>query len=96
MPEDTFSPDSQKPASKANMTHTAGLDLSETVLLTAAEAARLLNVSPATVHRLIASGELPSFKIGALRRIHRDVALEWAASMTERQAVGTIARNEVA
>jgi excisionase family DNA binding protein len=37
-----------------------------------AEAARLLNVSRGLVYKLLASGELPSVKLGRRRLIRRD------------------------
>ncbi|MPZ61834.1 MAG: helix-turn-helix domain-containing protein [Propionibacteriales bacterium] len=45
-------------------------------LLNVREAARLLNVSRATVYRLMASDALASYKIGAQRRLrHADIEI---------------------
>ncbi len=44
-------------------------------LLTRAEAAEFLNVSPQTVYRILRRGELPAFRIGHSIRISQ-VALE--------------------
>lgn len=41
-------------------------------LIEVAEAARRLSVGKSTVYRLIRKGELPSYRIGRLRRIRAD------------------------
>jgi excisionase family DNA binding protein len=41
-------------------------------LLTAYEVARMLHISRSNVYRLMKSGDLPSFKVGFVRRFRRD------------------------
>jgi excisionase family DNA binding protein len=53
----------------------------ERVLLTAEEVAEALNVGRCTVYDLIRTGQLPSFKIGKLRRIPVDAVHEFARRM---------------
>lgn len=46
-------------------------------MLKKCEVAEVLRVSPRTVDRLIASGELPSVKIGGSRRIQHEALLNF-------------------
>jgi excisionase family DNA binding protein len=46
-------------------------------LLTLVEAAELLHVSPKTVHRMILSGDLPAFKVGAQWRVDEGRLIQW-------------------
>jgi excisionase family DNA binding protein len=50
-----------------------------------AEAAVLLGLSRAMVHKLIAAGELPSVKIGAARRIRVDALREYLLKLEREQ-----------
>lgn len=49
----------------------------ETLLLTFADVARLLQVCPRTVERLAARGELPVVRIGRAPRVARAALLQW-------------------
>lgn len=46
--------------------------LAPSALLTVREAARVVAVSPDTIYRRVASGELPVVHVGRLIRIHPD------------------------
>lgn len=48
------------------------------LLQTYEEAGRALSVSPRTVRRLVADGELKAVRIGSARRVHRDDLLNFA------------------
>ncbi len=67
-------PPLKQPVSEANvarpLTPTEGL-------LTAAQVARILQISRSMVYYLVRRGDLPSAKIGRLRRIHRDDVQEY-------------------
>ena len=52
------------------------------LLLRAEDAARVLSLSRSTVFELMASGALPSVKIGASRRIPRQALDDYVASLT--------------
>lgn len=56
------------------------------LLLTTAEVARLTGLSPRTIRTLIARRDLPSVKIGQLRRVARTDLEDWIARLprTER------------
>ena len=54
--------------------------MSDDVVLTGPQVARLLKVSLRTIERLAASGSLPSFRVGRLRRYGRRGILAWAES----------------
>lgn len=51
------------------------------VFLKVDECAALYGVSRATLYALLMSGELPSVKIGRLRRVRRSDALTYAAQL---------------
>jgi excisionase family DNA binding protein len=53
----------------------------EALLVSIDEAARLLALSKHSVYQLLASGELPSFKVGRLRRIPRRAVSEYVDRM---------------
>lgn len=55
--------------------------VSEPMLLTVPEAAAHLRLSRARVFELIASGDLPSLKLGGARRIRRDALLAYLDSL---------------
>ena len=62
-------------------------------LLTVREAGAILRLSPPTVYRLIASGELPAARVGKALRIRRsqlEVILARPASRQERERRMTI------
>jgi len=46
-------------------------------LLTLAEAARLLQVSTRTLHRMIRSGDLPALKVGGQWRLRETQLQQW-------------------
>jgi len=52
------------------------------LLLHADEAAALLNLGRSTVYRLMASGELPTVRVGRAVRIPRGGLLRWIAKQT--------------
>jgi putative molybdopterin biosynthesis protein len=53
------------------------LDQSNVIsILTVDEAAQELKISPATVYRMIWSGQLPAYRIGRLVRIERSDLIE--------------------
>ncbi len=70
----TKRPPLKQAVSEANVTRP--LTLTEG-LLTAAEVARILQISRSMVYYLVRRGDLPSVKIGRLRRIHRDDVQEY-------------------
>jgi excisionase family DNA binding protein len=63
---------------------TRGID-PDRIAYTIAETARLLGISDTTVYQLIKSGELPSFKIGAARRVHGSAIEEFIRRNTEKE-----------
>jgi excisionase family DNA binding protein len=52
------------------------------LLLTVPQTAALLAMSEAQVYRLLSDGDLPSLKIGRLRRVRRDWLLHWLDRQT--------------
>ena len=54
-------------------------------LLTTEDVAELLQVSVATVKARVASGRIPSFKIGALRRFRPAEIEEWITQQQKEQ-----------
>lgn len=52
----------------------------ETLLLTLADAARLLRVCKRTVERLVGRGELPVIRVGRAPRISRTALMRWLES----------------
>jgi excisionase family DNA binding protein len=52
-------------------------------VLTVTEVAKLVQVSRTVVYELIMSGEIPSFKVGKLRRIRRSDVEAWLAKKVE-------------
>ena len=56
---------------------------SQARLLTLPEVAAFLSVSPKTVRRLIASGELGCVRIGAQLRFERDTLFQWISARRE-------------
>lgn len=52
-------------------------------VLTVTEVAKLLRLSRTVVYELIMSGEIPSFKVGKLRRIRRSDVETWLAKKVE-------------
>jgi excisionase family DNA binding protein len=50
---------------------------SEKLLLRASEAQRLLSLSRSTIYAMIASGELPSVRIGRAVRVPVDALKQW-------------------
>ena len=53
-------------------------------VLTAEEAAELLQVSTRTLHRMIHRKDLPAFKVGAQWRIHQNALGKWLDDLQER------------
>lgn len=49
-------------------------------ILTVTEVAKLLRMSRTTVYELIMSGDIPSFKVGKLRRVRRSDVEAWLAA----------------
>lgn len=49
------------------------------------EAAQILGVTPPTIYHLMAKGELPSFKIGRLRRIRVQDIDAWMTEQIEKE-----------
>ena len=83
---------SQRHANVAQSTHTPALRQETTeaptsggtkLLLTPQEAANALRTSRTTIYKLIKRGEIPSLKIGQLRRIPLKALKEWVASQTD-------------
>ncbi len=60
--------------------------MDNTILLTPKEAFATIKVGYATGFRMIMSGELPSFKIGRLRRISADELKLWVAKQVAEAA----------
>jgi excisionase family DNA binding protein len=60
-----------------------GVD-SEKLLLKVSEAQKILSLSRSTVYSMIASGVLPSVRIGRAVRIPVDALKEWVKRQTER------------
>jgi excisionase family DNA binding protein len=56
------------------------------LLLTPEQAFRLIGVGRSHGYKLIASGELPSIKIGRLRRIPRAALERWVAQQSSPEA----------
>ncbi len=48
------------------------------LLYTPVEAAKLLRISRSTLYTFLSSGELPSVKVGASRRVPREALLSFA------------------
>lgn len=59
--------------------HTMDLDR---IAYTVKDTARLLSLSQRKVRYLIATGELPSIKVGAARRVHGSAIREYAERVT--------------
>ena len=57
----------------------------ERVLVSPEEAAEALNVGRCTVYDLMRTGQLPSGKIGRLRRIPADAVREFAKRLADEQ-----------
>jgi excisionase family DNA binding protein len=55
---------------------------SQPLLLTVEQAACLLQFGRSTVYEMIASGELPSVKRGASRRVPREALERWVTEQT--------------
>lgn len=66
--------------------HALRAEEDEERLLTKEDAARLLAVSPRTVDKLIASGEITSLKIGRARRIPRTALCSYIRAKTNGHA----------
>ena len=49
-------------------------------IATVAEVARYLHVQPTTIYKLIRTGQLPAFKIGAEYRFDMDQLKKWIAN----------------
>jgi len=60
--------------------------MNESILMRAAEVAAALGVGRATAYELIASGELPSVRIGRAVRVPRAGLEEWVRRQTVRPA----------
>lgn len=58
-------------------------------LLTLSEAARLLQVSTRTLHRMIRSGDLPALKVGGQWRVRETQLQQW---VEHRETSGVVAR----
>ena len=58
-------------------------------LLTTEDVAKRLKVSVATVKLWVKDGEIPSFKLGALRRFRLAEIEEWIDELQEEQSYGT-------
>lgn len=58
-------------------------------LLTLSEAARLLQVSTRTLHRMIRSGDLPALKVGGQWRVRETQLQQW---VEHREASAVVAR----
>ena len=58
-------------------------------LLTLSEAARLLQVSTRTLHRMIRSGDLPALKVGGQWRVRETQLQQW---VEHRETSGGVAR----
>ena len=55
----------------------------ERILYRPSEAAEAIGVSRSRVYELIASGEIPSIKVGSVRRVPVRELLEWVAQRAE-------------
>ena len=55
----------------------------ERILYRPSEAAEAIGVSRSRVYELIASGEIPSLKVGHVRRVPVKALHEWIAQRTE-------------
>lgn len=62
--------------------------MNDRALLRAEEVARLLGIGRSKTYELIASGELPSLRIGRLVRVPRHALDRWIADHTEQRAAG--------
>lgn len=60
----------------------------ETLLLRPDEAARLLGVGRSKIYALLASGEVPSIRVGRSVRVPVDALKHWVASRTVGDNVG--------
>lgn len=58
----------------------------ERILLRPGEVAEAIGMSRSRVYELIASGEIPSVKIGNVRRVPVDMLREWVARNVDAQA----------
>ena len=56
-------------------------------ILTVAEVATILRVHPATVYRLVKTGDLPAFRIGENWRITSDVLKMWLSERRDHSLV---------
>ena len=65
------------------MTVREGLKMTEKLLLKAVEVAEVLGIGRSKAYELIASGALPSIKIGASVRVPADALRGWVAKQTE-------------
>ncbi len=61
--------------------------VAESIACTVPEAGMMLRVSRSTVYRLIAQGELPSFRIGARRLIPREAITALVMRSEKRERV---------
>jgi excisionase family DNA binding protein len=57
-------------------------------LLTLADAARLLQVSTRTLHRMIRSGDLPALKVGGQWRLRESQLQQWVEHRETSAVVG--------
>jgi excisionase family DNA binding protein len=60
----------------------------EKLLLTPEEAFQVLSVGRAKGFQMISSGELPSIKVGRLRRVPIDQLRAWVEKRTQEQTAG--------
>jgi excisionase family DNA binding protein len=66
-----------------NEPRSIGTATGEPLLMKAEEVARLLSLGRSKVYEMMASGELPSVKIGTARRVPRAALLDWITQRTE-------------
>lgn len=79
----TAEPPKDESEGHAVMTETLELAL----LYTPAEIAQQLKIGKSKTYALIASGEIRSIRVGALRRVRRDDLLSYVARLAENSAV---------
>lgn len=65
---------------------TRGDELRSLPVQTIDTTAELLQCSPAAVQRLVAAGQIPSFRLGRLVRIPTDGLIDWIGSLTRGEA----------